>query len=100
MLALGYAEPSYVLTLGTQNLHPPQTPLDLPSDPTPIRWSICSTSRTGSQRTDHRHTARLRAEADSLGACLTESPSYYALNYSNGDPAHFRAWRFDWGGCP
>ena len=44
--------------------------------------------------------AHLRAQALELGLCLTEGPPRYALNYSNGDPVHFRAWRFDWGGCP
>lgn len=101
ILALGYAEPSYVLTLGTQNLHPPQTPLDLPSDPAayPVVYLLNFEDRKSAEPITET-AARLRAEADSLGACLTESPSYYALNYSNGDPAHFRAWRFDWGGCP
>ena len=30
VLAVGYSEPSYVMTLGTQNLHPPETPMSLP----------------------------------------------------------------------
>lgn len=101
ILALGYAEPSYVLTLGTQNLHPPQTPLDLPSDPAayPVVYLLNFEDRKADEPITET-AARLRAEAQSLGACLTESPSYYALNYSNGDPVHFRAWRFDWGSCP
>jgi len=101
VLALGYAEPSYVLTLGTQNLHPPQTPLDLPSDAAayPVVYLLNFEDRKAEEPITET-AARLRKEATSLGACLTESRSYYALNYSNGDPAHFRAWRFDWGKCP
>ena len=101
VLALGYAEPSYVMTLGTQNLHPPQTPLDLPSDPAayPVVYLLNFEDRKADEPITDT-AARLRAEAESLGACLTEGGSHYALNYSNGDPVHFRAWRFDLGGCP
>ncbi len=101
VLALGYAEPSYILTLGTQNLHPPQTPLDLPADPAayPVVYLLNFEDRKADEPITDT-AARLRAEAESLGACLTEGESYYALNYSNGDPVHFKAWRFDWGGCP
>jgi hypothetical protein len=101
VLALGYAEPSYVMTLGTQNLHPPQTPLDLPSDPAayPVVYLLNFEDRKAAEPITDT-AARLRAEGESLGACLTEGDSHYALNYSNGDPVHFRAWRFDLGGCP
>ncbi|HRK67213.1 MAG TPA: glycosyltransferase family 39 protein [Hyphomonas sp.] len=101
VLALGYAEPSYVLTLGTQNLHPPQTPLDLPSDPAayPVVYLLNFEDRKADEPITDT-AARLRAEAKALNVCLTEGNSHYALNYSNGDPVHFRAWRFDWGGCP
>ena len=101
VLALGYAEPSYVMTLGTQNLHPPQTPLDLPSDPAayPVVYLLNFEDRKADEPITDT-AARLRAEAKALGVCLTEGNSHYALNYSNGDPVHFRAWRFDWGGCP
>ncbi len=101
VLALGYAEPSYVMTLGTQNLHPPQTPLDLPSDPAayPVVYLLNFEDRKAAEPITET-AARLRAEAKALGVCLTEGSSHYALNYSNGDPVHFRAWRFDWGRCP
>jgi hypothetical protein len=101
VLALGYAEPSYVMTLGTQNLHPPQTPLDLPADAAayPVVYLLNFEDRKAKEPITDT-AARLRAQATSLGACLTEGASYYALTYSNGDPVHFRAWRFDWGGCP
>lgn len=101
VLALGYAEPSYVLTLGTQNLHPPQTPLDLPADPAayPVVYLLNFEDRKAAEPITDT-AARLRVEAGKLGVCLTEGDSHYALNYSNGDPVHFRAWRFDWGGCP
>lgn len=101
ILALGYAEPSYIMSLGTQNLHPPQTPLDLPADAAayPVVYLLNFEDRKANEPITDT-AARLRAEAEDLGACLTESGSHYALNYSNGDPVHFRAWRFDWGGCP
>ena len=42
----------------------------------------------------------LRSQAEQMSLCVTETESYYALNYSNGDPVNFRALRFDAGGCP
>jgi len=101
VLALGYAEPSYILTLGTQNLHPPQTPLDLPTVAAayPVVYLLNFEDRKAGEPITQT-AARLRAEAADLGVCLTEGNPHYALNYSNGDPVHFRAWRFDWGMCP
>jgi hypothetical protein len=98
--ALGYAEPSYVMTLGTQNLHPPDTPYELPVDPAsyPVVYLLNFESRGQPAMT--QIASALRAQATRLGACLTEGDSHYALNYSNGRPVHFRAWRFDWGTCP
>lgn len=101
VLALGYAEPSYVLTLGTQNLHPPQTPLTLPDTPSayPVVYLLNFEDRKA-EPAIMVTAADLRAQAGRLGLCLTEGGAHYALNYNNGDPAHFRAWRFDWGSCP
>ena len=101
VLALGYSEPSYVLTLGTQNLHPPQTPLDLPADASayPVVYLLNFEDRKADPPIVEE-AARLREQAAALGVCITEGAPHYALNYSNGDPVHFRAWRFDWGGCP
>ena len=101
ILALGYAEPSYVLTLGTQNLHPPETPLDLPQDPSayPVVYLVNFEDRKAKPPIEDeiRH---LRAQADQMRLCVTETEPYYALNYSNGDPVNFRALRFDYGDCP
>ena len=101
ILALGYAEPSYVLTLGTQNLHPPETPLDLPTDSSayPVVYLINFEDRKAEPGIVEAVQA-LEAQAETLNLCVRESKSRYALNYSNGDPVHFRAYRFDWGGCP
>lgn len=101
VLALGYAEPSYVMTLGTQNLHPPETPLDLPHDPAayPVVYLLNFEDRKAEPAIIDT-AGGLRAQAAQLRVCLTEGESHYALNYNNGDPVHFRAWRFDWGGCP
>lgn len=100
VLALGYAEPSYVLTLGTQNLHPPETPLELPSEATayPVVYLINFEDRKADE-TPADTVSALREQASDLGLCVTESDSHYALNYSNGDPVHFRAYRFDREGC-
>ena len=101
ILALGYAEPSYVLTLGTQNLHPPETPLDLPSDTSayPVVYLINFEDRKAEPPITEE-VAHLRKQAEQMNLCVTETESYYALNYSNGDPVNFRAYRFDRGGCP
>ena len=101
ILALGYAEPSYVLTLGTQNLHPPETPLDLPTDRSayPVVYLINFEDRKAEPGIVEAVQA-LEAQAETLNLCVRESNSRYALNYSNGDPVHFRAYRFDWGACP
>ena len=101
ILALGYAEPSYILTFGTQNLHPPETPLDLPADPSayPVVYLVNFEDRKA-EPPIVEEVASLRAQAESMTLCVTESEPYYALNYSNGDPVNFRAIRFDMGGCP
>ena len=100
ILALGYAEPSYVLSLGSQNLHPPETPLDLPTDQTayPVVYLINYEDRKAEPPVTEE-VAHLRAQADGMGLCITESMPYYALNYSNGDPVTFVAMRFDRNGC-
>ncbi|MEM0985357.1 MAG: glycosyltransferase family 39 protein [Pseudomonadota bacterium] len=95
--SVGYAEPSYILRIGTESLHPPETVVDLPDSPDalPVAYLI-----------DLEHEAGLRArealtgEAEDLGYCKTESVPRYALNYSNGDPVTFIAVRFDPGPCP
>ncbi len=96
ILALGYAEPSYILTMGTQNTHPPETPLDLPTDERayPVVYLVNYEDRKAeppvAEEVEH-----LRDQAQGMGLCITESEPYYALNYSNGDPVHFVAMRFD-----
>jgi hypothetical protein len=37
-----------------------------------------------------KEVEHLRAQANGMGLCITESEPYYALNYSNGDPVNFR----------
>ncbi|MCA8900939.1 MAG: glycosyltransferase family 39 protein [Hyphomonas sp.] len=100
ILALGYAEPSYVLTLGTQNLHPPETQLDLPSneDAYPVVYLVNFEDRKAEPPMADE-VAHLLEQADGMALCVTESRPYYALNYSNGDPVNFVAMRFDRGEC-
>ncbi|MEM7768371.1 MAG: glycosyltransferase family 39 protein [Pseudomonadota bacterium] len=94
--AVGYAEPSYVMRIGTENLHPPETVVDLPdtADALPAAYLIDLEHEAGPPARQ-----ALRAEADSLGYCTRESAPRYALNYSNGDPVTFIAMRFDPGPC-
>ncbi|MEL6830459.1 MAG: glycosyltransferase family 39 protein, partial [Pseudomonadota bacterium] len=96
ILAVGYAEPSYVMTLGTQNLHPPETPIGLPNDMSggPIVYLINLEDPDGQPALD-----QLTEEAAAGNHCVTQSAPHFALNYSNGDPVHFVAVRFDAGPC-
>ena len=96
ILAVGYAEPSYVMTLGTQNLHPPETPIGLPDDAegNPIVYLINLEDPAGPAAFD-----QLNQEASAKGYCVRQSTPHYALNYSNGDPVNFVAVRFDAGPC-
>lgn len=111
VLAVGYSEPSYVLTFGTQNLHPPETPMTLPTDPAayPVVYlinlegqgsapQVCDA--LGSDCIPPAAEVRddLLSEASGAGLCVTQSDPVYALNYSNGDPVHFVAYRFE-AGC-
>ncbi|MHA7898847.1 MAG: ArnT family glycosyltransferase [Henriciella sp.] len=108
ILAIGYAEPSYVMSFGTQNLHPPETPMTLPADANayPVVYLINLEDRGSPARRcqalgDECIPSALEIrddllrQADATGLCVTQSDPVYALNYSNGDPAHFVAYRFD-----
>ncbi len=90
--AVGYSEPSYVMVIGTQNLHPPNTVVALPAGPTsyPAAFVINLEDPAGPPARD-----KLLSEADSRGLCVSQSDPHYALNYSNSDPVHFIALRFD-----
>lgn len=108
ILAVGYAEPSYVMTFGTQNLHPPETPMVLPADEAayPVVYLVNLEGRGSQPRRcealgdacippaeEVRDT--LLEQASEASLCVTESDPVYALNYSNGEPVHFVAYRFD-----
>ncbi|MEL7112073.1 MAG: glycosyltransferase family 39 protein [Pseudomonadota bacterium] len=108
ILAIGYAEPSYVMSFGTQNLHPPETPMILPADEAayPVVYLINLEDRgSPARRCEALGEACIPSASDirddlldqarSKNLCVAESDPVYALNYSNGDPAHFVAYRFD-----
>lgn len=112
VLAVGYAEPSYVLTLGTQNLHPPETPMVLPNDEAdyPVVYLVNLEDKGSSAKkcaqlgeacipTAPAVRDQLLAEAEARDLCVSASDNVYALNYSNGDPVNFVAYRFDNGEC-
>ena len=92
VLALGYAEPSYVLTLGTQNLHPPETPTELPADMAayPVVYLV-NLEDKGAEAA----FKGIQKQASEMGLCSTRSEPHYALNYSNNDPTAFIAVRYD-----
>lgn len=93
VLALGYAEPSYVLTLGTQNLHPPETPTVLPAEARayPVVYLVNMEDPRAREA-----FAEVEASAEAVGACETaRSEPFYALNYSNNDPVAFIAVRYE-----
>ncbi|MEM5516105.1 glycosyltransferase family 39 protein [Henriciella sp. AS95] len=96
VLALGYAEPSYVLTLGTQNLHPPETPSVLPDDE--AAYPVVYLVNLEDQRAQVEF-AEVEASSAALGRCETRSDPFYALNYSNNDPVAFIAVRYE-ADCP
>lgn len=90
--AVGYAEPSFIMTIGTQNLHPPETVIELPEAPSevPTVFVINLEDPAGPPA-----LAALEEQAEAGGFCTTRSDPVYALNYSNGDPVHFIALRFE-----
>ena len=92
VLALGYAEPSYVLTLGTQNLHPPETPTELPADMSayPVVYLV-NLEDKGAEAA----FKGIQKQAAGMGLCSALSKPHYALNYSNNDPTAFVAARFE-----
>ncbi len=96
ILAVGYAEPSYVMTFGTQNLHPPETPIGLPETDSafPVIYLLNLEDEASAPA-----LTQMVAEALRAGRCMTKSDPVYALNYSNGDPVHFQALRFDRAAC-
>ncbi|MEO1304661.1 MAG: glycosyltransferase family 39 protein [Pseudomonadota bacterium] len=112
VLAIGYAEPSYIMTFGTQNLHPPETPMILPEDEAayPVVYLVNLEGRGSPPQRCEALGAEcipsaveirddLLEQAQSLGLCVAESEPVYALNYSNGDPVHFMAYRFEAESC-
>lgn len=112
VLSVGYAEPSYVMTLGTQNLHSPETPLTLPTDAAayPVVYLInlegrgspasrCAALGEACIPPAPEIRDSLLEQANGTSLCVAESDPVYALNYSNGDPVHFVAYRFDTGDC-
>ena len=90
--AVGHTEPSYVMTFGTQNPHPPETLVELPDDEAayPVAFLINIEHAEGQPALD-----KLTAEAEAKGVCMKQSSLAYAINYSNNRPAAFRAVRFD-----
>ncbi|MEO1407489.1 MAG: glycosyltransferase family 39 protein, partial [Pseudomonadota bacterium] len=94
--AVGYAEPSFVFTTGTDVTIPPYTVLELPDDRAeyPLTYLLNTEDPVGEEA-----QAALSAAAEANGLCTLRSKDVHALNYSNGDPVTFVALRFDDGPC-
>ena len=90
--AIGYAEPSYVMTTGTQNLHPPESVVALPQTEADLPSVFLINLE---QESGREAMAALAIPASDRTLCETRSEPHYVLNYSNGDPVHFVAIRFD-----
>ncbi len=92
IIAVGYSEPSYVLSFGTQNVHPPQTVVGLPEENAayPVVYLLNLEDDAGGPA-----LTQLEAEAAAQGRCTSQSEPVYALNYSNGSAANFVAVRFE-----
>ncbi len=95
--AVGYAEPSLVFTTGTDTSLPPRTQIGLPEAGSayPVVYLLNLEDEAG-----RAARAELGALAEQAGRCVTDSGVYFALNYSNGDPAAFLARRIDAQACP
>lgn len=92
IVAFGYAEPSYIMTMGTQNLHPPESVAELPVSESgfPAVYLINAEKSDGIPAMRH-----LTSEAQRLGRSVTLSKPYYAWNYSDGELVAFTAMRVD-----
>ena len=90
--AVGFTEPSYVMTFGTQNPHPPETVVALPSEDGayPVAFLINLEDAAGPPALQS-----LTEAAETDGRCVTLSSQHYALNYPNNRPMAFVAARFD-----
>ena len=90
--AVGFTEPSYVMTFGTQNPHPPETVVALPDDDGayPVAFLINLEDPAGPPALQS-----LTEEAGAEGRCMTLSGQHYALNYANNRPMNFVAARFE-----
>lgn len=85
--AIGYAEPSFVFTTGTDVRITPESSSDLPpADEAPYMAYVINLE---SQELGPPALEAVRAEAAEQNRCVIESEPVYALNYSNGDPVHF-----------
>jgi len=95
--AVGYAEPSFVFTTGTNTVIPPQTRVELPEDDAdyPVVYLLNLEDEAG-----RAAQVELGVLAEKSGRCVTDSKTVFALNYSNGDPVAFLARRIDAEACP
>ena len=92
IVAFGYAEPSYIMTMGTQNLHPPESIAELPSSESgyPAVYLINAEKSDGIPALEY-----LMSEAQMQGRKTMLSKTYYAWNYSDGELVVFTALRVD-----
>lgn len=95
--AIGYAEPSFVFTTGTDVKIDPDSSAALPpaSEAPVMAYVVNLESKSVAKDTVEAIVAAAKAQ----DRCVRKSASHYAFNYSNGDPAHFIALRVEKGPC-
>ncbi len=91
--AIGYAEPSFVFTTGTEVKIDPDSSAALPpaSEAPIMAYVVNFESKSVAPGTVEAIIAAAKAQ----NRCVRKSVSHYAWNYSNGDPAHFIALRVE-----
>jgi len=95
--AIGYAEPSFVFTTGTNVSISPNSDSDLPlATEAPVMAWVINLEAEGEGEIALEH---IRRQAEQQGRCMRKSQPVYALNYSNGDPVHFIGVRVEDGPC-
>ena len=95
--ALGYAEPSFVFTTGTDVKISPESSSDLPpATEVPVIAYVLNTENKAVNETTLQ---RIRDQAQEQGRCVGESSNHPAYNYADGNPVNFVAVVVDSGPC-
>ena len=92
--AIGFAEPSFVFTTGTEVKISPESSTEIkPIAETQI-WVVNLEDPEG-----RANLARIKEQAAEMNRCLVQGRDVFAQNYSDGDPVHFVGVRVEPGPC-